>query len=95
MFRIADAVLDLMICAPKQAAPNAMIVGLGDVLSELQRVIATVGGPHSEFVRKLQPRIAELMVTAGPDSPILQAGEEQEGHNTEVAARTISHSNSG
>ena len=60
---MADAIADIMMCAPGAHTPEGMSVGIGDVLFSLRRVIEMVGGQRSEFFGKLQRRLATLKTT--------------------------------
>ncbi|RGP63000.1 hypothetical protein FLONG3_10045 [Fusarium longipes] len=56
VFRLADAMLDIVACTPFSAHGNSMLVGVGDILHSLQHVLHSVGGKDSGFLRKMQTR---------------------------------------
>ena len=64
MFRVADAIMDIMMCAPEASPSDGMVLGAGDVLSSLQRVIFMVGGSQSNFFSRLQRRLGTLGMSA-------------------------------
>lgn len=57
MFRMADVILDIMVCSPGASGSGGMVLGAGDVMASLQRVVFMVGGQRSEFFGKLQRRL--------------------------------------
>lgn len=65
MFRLADAMLDIVACTPFSAHGDGMLVGVGDILYSLQHVLHSVGGKDSGFLRKIQTRMLQLDLTTG------------------------------
>lgn len=62
VFRIADALVDILACQAAATAahrPDGMLVSSRDALHALERVLSTVGGPDSLFLRRLRLRMAE------------------------------------
>ena len=77
MFRLADAMLDIVACTPFSAHGDGMLVGAGDILYSLQHVLHSVGGNDSGFLRKIQARMSQLELTTGswPYLAISETGE--------------------
>ncbi|KAL4729122.1 hypothetical protein ACLX1H_003530 [Fusarium chlamydosporum] len=65
VFRLADAMLDIVACTPFSAHGDGMLVGVGDILYSLQHVLHSVGGKDSGFLRKIQTRMLQLDLTTG------------------------------
>ncbi|KAJ4266276.1 hypothetical protein NW762_004260 [Fusarium torreyae] len=65
VFRLADAMLDIVACTPWSAHGNGMLLGSGDILYSLQHVLHAVGGPESTFLRQIQTRMSQLELTTG------------------------------
>ncbi|CAG7565027.1 unnamed protein product [Fusarium equiseti] len=65
VFRLADAMLDIVACTPFSAHGDGMLVGAGDILYSLQHVLHSVGGKDSGFLRKVQARMSQLELTTG------------------------------
>jgi hypothetical protein len=65
VFRLADALLDLIACSSASARCDAMLVTSGEVLHSFRRVLAVVGGRDSIFLRKLHGRMSELELDMG------------------------------
>ncbi|KND93688.1 putative sucrose utilization protein SUC1, partial [Tolypocladium ophioglossoides CBS 100239] len=63
LFKVADAVMDVVTCAPWSARSDGMLLGSGDILSSLLSFLETIGGLRSEFASKLQSRMANLDTT--------------------------------
>ncbi|KAM5350551.1 hypothetical protein ACJ41O_007056 [Fusarium nematophilum] len=86
VFRLADAMLDIVDCAPRSARGDGMLVGSGDILNSLQRVLLDVGGQNSVFLRNIQLRMSQLEMNTGSwpyltlEAPVdeTEAGEEGE-----------------
>ncbi|RSL62132.1 hypothetical protein CEP53_004866 [Fusarium sp. AF-6] len=62
VFRLADAMLDIVACTPFSARGNSMLVGSGDVLVTLSRVLLAVGGRESRFLHRMHERMSQLEV---------------------------------
>ena len=58
MFRMADALLDIIACVPGSAREGGIGVGMGDILYSLKNVLLDIGGVKSGFLDKLQIRMA-------------------------------------
>lgn len=88
VFRVADAMLDIVACDPPSARRGygdggSMLVGTGDILQSLQFVLYQVGGRQSTFVERVQMRMTHLGMTTGawPYSMLsLPYSEEEEAH---------------
>ncbi|KAF5677524.1 hypothetical protein FHETE_1575 [Fusarium heterosporum] len=65
VFRLADAMLDIVACSPVSAHGNGMLIGAGDILNSLQHVLHSVGGPESGFLHKIQARMSQLELDTG------------------------------
>jgi hypothetical protein len=59
IFRLADSLLDVLLCAPSSPSIGGMLVGSRDAMHALEQVLSTVGGPSSLFLRQLKNRMAE------------------------------------
>ena len=66
IFKIADALLDVLMCAPKEATLDRIRVDSYDALSCLVRVLLTVGGADSAFISTLRSRMAQVPRTEVP-----------------------------
>lgn len=58
MFRMADALLDILACAPGSTREGGICTGMGDILYSLKNVLLDIGGVKSGFLDKLQIRMA-------------------------------------
>lgn len=76
VFRMADAIMDIMMCTPGSNPPEGMVLGAGDVLSSLQRIIFMVGGQKSEFFGKLQRRMGSFKMSALAPYRVLSIDQE-------------------
>lgn len=65
VFRLADAMLDIVACTPFSAHGSSMLVGAGEILYSLQHVLHSVGGRDSGFLHKIQNRMSQLELTTG------------------------------
>ncbi|KAF4452709.1 hypothetical protein F53441_4516 [Fusarium austroafricanum] len=65
VFRLADAMLDIVACTPFSAHGSSMLVGAGEILHSLQHVLHSVGGQESGFLQKIQTRMSQLELTTG------------------------------
>ena len=76
VFRLADAIMDIMMCAPESSPPDGMVLGARDVLSSLQSIIFMVGGQRSEFFGKLQRRLGIFRMSALAPYRVLPVDQE-------------------
>ncbi|KAF4459384.1 sucrose utilization SUC1 [Fusarium albosuccineum] len=53
VFRLADTMMDIVACTPWSARGSGMLVGSGDILDSLQRVLLAVGGQESTFLQRM------------------------------------------
>lgn len=65
VFRLADALLDLVACASAAARCDAMLVTAGDILYSFHRVLIAVGGQDSTFSSKLRFRMSQVELDTG------------------------------
>lgn len=55
---MADALLDILACAPGSTREGGMCAGMGDILYSLKNVLLDIGGVKSGFLDKLQIRMS-------------------------------------
>jgi hypothetical protein len=60
IFQIVDSLLDVIVCVPYAANPQMQHFSARDALHSLERLLLTVGGPDSLFLKNLHKRMAEL-----------------------------------
>lgn len=87
VFRLADAMLDIVACAPSTARGDGMLIGTGDVLQSLQSVLLQVGGRKSTFVHKMQLRMTQMELTTG-SWPYSMLSSSSEGGRSRISAST-------
>lgn len=82
IFRMADSLLDVLLCAPSATDTHSMLVGSRDALIALENVLLIVGGPSSQFVESLRRRMAEsdFAITSFRqlDLPILESVDDDQ-----------------
>ncbi|RSL97252.1 hypothetical protein CEP52_011024 [Fusarium oligoseptatum] len=80
VFRLADAMLDIVACTPFSARGNSMLVGSGDVLATLSRVLLAVGGRESRFLHRMHERMSQLEVgnSQWPYAAISESKDEED-----------------
>ena len=66
IFKIADALLDVLMCVPTEARLDCILVDSYDALSCLVRVLLKVGGADSVFISTLRSRMAQVPRTEVP-----------------------------
>lgn len=88
VFRLADAMLDIVAVAPLSARGDGMLVGTGDVLQSLQTVLFQVGGRRSAFVHKMQMRMNQLELTTGSWPYAMLSSSSSEGGGSRVTGDT-------
>lgn len=66
MFRMADALLDILACAPGSTREGGICEGMGDILYSLKNVLLDIGGLKSGFLDKLQLRMANSELSRRP-----------------------------
>lgn len=81
---MADTIADILMCSPGLANSDGMVLGGGDVLLSLQKVIEMVGGQHSEFFGKLQRRLGTLKMNSLAPARNLSVEEGDQGARHEV-----------
>jgi hypothetical protein len=64
VFRIADSLLDVVLCAPALTNGRGMLTDARDSLHSLEKVLNGVGGIESHFLGMLRKRMAETKLPA-------------------------------
>lgn len=72
--------LDIVACTPCSARGNGMLLGSGDVLATLSRVLLAVGGKQSRFLHKMHERMSQLEVHSGqwPYAVVSESNDEED-----------------
>lgn len=65
MFRLADALLDLIGCASMSARGGGVLATSAEILHSFRRVLGAVGGQDSTFLGKLHVRMSQLELDSG------------------------------
>lgn len=58
LFRLADALLDVLVCVPPASSGHSMLFGARDALHALEHLLLMVGGTVSPFLQGLRGRMA-------------------------------------
>lgn len=95
VFKLADAMLDIVACVPSSARGDGMLVGTGDILLSLQSVLCQVGGRESTLVDKMQLRMTQLELTTGswPYSTLIPTSSSTEGGRPRVIRSSLEELN--
>ncbi|KAK6527372.1 hypothetical protein TWF281_010552 [Arthrobotrys megalospora] len=59
LFRLADALLDVLVCVPPSSSGHSMLFGARDALHALEHLLLMVGGTVSPFLHGLRDRMAK------------------------------------
>ncbi|KAF3089944.1 hypothetical protein TWF225_005171 [Orbilia oligospora] len=59
LFRLGDALLDVLVCVPPSSSGHTMLLGARDALHALEHLILMVGGGLSPFLQGLRDRMAK------------------------------------
>ncbi|KAG8414848.1 hypothetical protein J3459_009618 [Metarhizium acridum] len=66
VFRMADALLDILACSPGSTKKDGICAGMGDILHSLKNVLLEIGGVRSSFLDKLQVRMSNSELARRP-----------------------------
>jgi hypothetical protein len=64
VFRIADSLLDVLLCAPASAGTRGLLSDSRTSLHSLEKVLIDVGGSDSQFLAMLRKRMLESQLPA-------------------------------
>ncbi|KIW28755.1 uncharacterized protein PV07_04629 [Cladophialophora immunda] len=59
VFRIADSLLDVLLCAPRSTGTRDLLMDSRQALHLLERVLVDIGGTESQFLATLRKRMVE------------------------------------
>lgn len=59
VFRMADSLLDTLVCVPSTRRSTCMLVGAREILLSLEHVISAMGDPKSTFLTRLRQGMAQ------------------------------------
>ncbi|KAF5018252.1 hypothetical protein F66182_9781 [Fusarium sp. NRRL 66182] len=76
VFRLADAMLDIVACTPLSARGDGMLLGSGDILCSFQHVLHAVGGRESLFLRKIHNLTKHFHPNTHECYGVIQGGSE-------------------
>lgn len=93
VFRMADALLDILACSPGSTKEGGICVGMGDILHGLQNVLLDIGGLKSRFLDNLQIRMSnsELAKRPWPYLSMRFPGNEAAGQGGNAVREADSH----
>ncbi|KAJ9601940.1 hypothetical protein H2200_013499 [Cladophialophora chaetospira] len=64
IFRMADSLLDVLLCAPASAGTKGLLIDSRTSLHSLEKVLIDVGGPDSHFLAVLRKRMVDSQLPA-------------------------------
>ncbi|EXV03328.1 Zn(2)-Cys(6) zinc finger domain protein [Metarhizium robertsii] len=93
VFRMADALLDILACSPGSTKEGGMCAGIGDILHGLKNVLLDIGGLKSRFLDNLQIRMSnsELAKRPWPYLSMRFPGNEAAGQGGNAVREADSH----
>ncbi|OBT68394.1 hypothetical protein VE03_02792 [Pseudogymnoascus sp. 23342-1-I1] len=82
IFRIADSLLDVLLCVPSASRTHGMLVGSRETLHSLEHVLLNVGGQNSTLLEILRRRMAESDLPISSfrwlDIPIFESNQDDQ-----------------
>ncbi|KID70373.1 uncharacterized protein G6M90_00g085990 [Metarhizium brunneum] len=93
VFRMADALLDILACSPGSTKEGGICAGMGDILHGLKKVLLDIGGLKSRFLDNLQIRMSnsELAKRPWPYLSMRFPGNEAAGQGGNAVREADSH----
>ncbi|KAF3935718.1 hypothetical protein ABW19_dt0208545 [Dactylella cylindrospora] len=88
LFRLADTLLDVLVCVPASSSGHTMLFGARDALHALEHLLLMVGGTASPFLHGLRERMAKSEIPV----PWARWLEPPESESDSDSAETVSTS---